>query len=146
MDGTVRFIHIGAAHRRPLHAVDTAVAVAGMGLRGDRNFGSTRNITIVCDGELRLAAQELGIDAIAPGGTRRNITVTLDELPRRHGTRVHLGEVIVEIWRDATPCEVMDAEIGPGARQALEDRAGVSATVTRGGIIRVGDPVVIDPE
>lgn len=141
--GTVRAIHIGANHGDALSSVDSVVAVDGKGLEGDRNFGSIRNVTIVCDGELTLAAAELGREAIPDGATRRNLTVTLDELPREHGTPIRLGEVTVAVWRDASPCEVMETSVGPGAREALRGRAGISATVTEGGTIRVGDPVVV---
>ena len=143
MDGTVRHIHIGSAHGATLESVDEVRAVAGQGLEGDRNFGSIRNVTIVADGELEKAAAELGFDEIAPGATRRNITVSLDELPRTHGTEIQLGEVTVEVWRDCAPCEVMEMSVGPGARGALHGRAGISATVKQGGTIRVGDPVSI---
>lgn len=143
MQGTVRHIHIGPSHGGPLQSVDEVQAVADQGLEGDRNYGSLRNVTIVCDGELDAAAAELGIPEIPPGSTRRNITVSIDELPRNHGTEIQLGEVIVAVWRDSTPCEVMNESVGSGAREALRGRAGVSATVRRGGTIRVGDPIVV---
>jgi MOSC domain-containing protein YiiM len=144
MSGSVRTIHVGATHGAELQSVESVVAVAGMGLVGDRNYGTVRNVTIVCDGELSAAAVDLGVNAVPPGATRRNVTVTLDALPRRHGTKIQLGDVQVEVWRDASPCEVMEESVGPGAREALRGRAGISATVTEGGTIRVGDPVVIE--
>lgn len=143
MTGTVRSIHTGPTHGAELDSLDSVVAVVGKGLEGDRNFGSIRNVTIVCDGELDAAAADLGIEAIPPGATRRNITVSLDALPRQHGTPIRLGEVVVEVRRDASPCELMETSVGPGAQEALRNRAGVSATVTVGGTIRVGDPVVV---
>ena len=96
-------------------------------------------------GRLSKAAADLGEEAIAPGATRRNITVTLDELPRTHGTEIRLGEVLVEVWRDCAPCEYMEETVGQGARNALKGRSGISAKITKGGMIRIGDSVVVSP-
>ena len=146
MTGVVTHIHVGSQHGAEPQSLDEVRAVANQGLEGDRNFGSIRNVTIVCDGELAKAAADLGQDAIIPGSTRRNITVTLDELPRTHGTNIRLGEVVVEVWRDCAPCDYMESVVGAGARDALKGRAGISATVTQGGMIRVGDPVVVSSD
>ena len=122
---------------------DTIEAVAGDGLVGDRNYGKTRQTTIVCSGELAAAAAELGLPEIAPGSTRRNLTVDVPRLPRRFGTQLRIGDVLFEIRRDCSPCLAMNTEVAPGAEQALVGRGGVSAHVLEGGTIRVGDPVMI---
>lgn len=141
MEGTVTAIHISPGYGRPMQAVEQVEAVEGKGLRGDRYYGTRRQVTIVATGELSAAAADLGTDRIGEGATRRNITVELPSVPRAHGTRIEIGAVALEVWRDCTPCDVMEASVGPGARAALRDRAGVSATVVEGGVIRVGDPV-----
>lgn len=145
MAGTVSQIHIGSRHGAKPESLDEVRAVEDRGLEGDRYFGSILNVTIVCEGELSKAAADLGEEAIAPGATRRNITVTLDELPRTHGTEIQLGEVVVEVWRDCAPCEYMEETVGHGARHALKGRSGISAKITKGGMIRIGDPVVVGP-
>jgi MOSC domain-containing protein YiiM len=143
MTGTVTHIHIAKRHGAKPVAVDEVRAVAGEGLEGDRYFGTVRNVTIVCDGELVDAAADLGLDEIVPGSTRRNITVSLDALPRNHGTEISLGEAAVTVWRDCAPCETLESSVGPGAKDALVGRAGISAVVTTGGLIRVGDRVEV---
>jgi MOSC domain-containing protein YiiM len=141
MHGTVIGIHIAPGYGRPVEPVPEVEAVAGKGLRGDRYFGTRRQVTLVATGELHAAAAELGAGRIEHGATRRNITIDLPSLPRAHGTRIEIGETVLEVWRDCAPCEVMESAVGPGARVALRDRAGVSATVVEGGVIRIGDPV-----
>ena len=141
MQGTVTAIHIASEYGKPVEAISEVEAVVGKGLAGDRYYGSRRQVTLVASGELDDAAEELGAARIHDGATRRNITVDLPSLPRKHGTRIEIGEVALEVWRDCAPCEVMETSVGPGARAALGDRAGVSATVVEGGIIRVGDVV-----
>lgn len=141
MQGTVTAIHIASEYGKPVEAVPEIEAVAGKGLVGDRYFGTRRQVTLVATGELDAAAEELGAARIDDGATRRNITVDLSSLPRTHGARIEIGDAALEVWRDCAPCEVMETAVGPGARLALRDRAGVSASVVVGGLIRVGDAV-----
>ena len=75
--------------------------------------------------------------------TRRNIVVDLDRLPRTHGTRFRIGETELEVWRDCAPCNLMNEFFGDGAREALQQRCGISAAVVTGGVIRVGDSVQV---
>jgi len=127
-------------HGAELKTQDEIRLVEGVGIEGDRHAGKLRQVTLICTGELSKAAAEHGahIDAVR---TRRNIVVDLDELPRTHGTVLTIGETELTVWRDCAPCSLMDDFFGDGARRALQQRAGVSATVTRGGIVRLGDMI-----
>lgn len=127
-----------------MEELESVEVVDGMGLEGDRNFGTVRQVTVVAAGELDRAAGDLG-QRIPPGATRRNLTVDLPSLPRDTGARITVGEVVLEVRRDCSPCEVMEESVGAGGRAALQGRAGVSATVVTGGRIRAGDPVRVDP-
>lgn len=141
MDGTVTAIHIAPRYGEPVEPVTEIEAVAGKGLVGDRYYGTRRQVTLVAAGELGAAAEDLRLERIAHGSTRRNITVDVPSLPREHGARIEIGEAVLEVWRDCAPCEVMETTVAPGARAALKGRAGVSATVVDGGFIRMGDTV-----
>jgi MOSC domain-containing protein YiiM len=142
-DGTVTHLCIAPDYGTPVQSVESVVAVEGQGLDGDRYFGTTRQVTIVCEGELDEAAADLGMESVPPGATRRNITVSVPSLPRNHGAVITVGDVELKVWRDCAPCEVMETAVGQGAQKALRARAGVAATVARGGIIKIGDPVSI---
>lgn len=124
-----------------LIAHDEIRLVEGVGIEGDRHAGKLRQVTVVCTGELARAANEHGVDAIDGVATRRNIVVDLDELSRTHGAVFTIGEAELTVWRDCAPCNLMDELFGAGARQALGKRAGISAAVTRGGIVRIGDEI-----
>ncbi len=114
MDGTVTHLCIAPGYKQAVVSVDAVEAVEGSGLRGDRYFGTTRQVTVVCTGELDEAAAVLGMDSIPAGSTRRNITVSLPSLPREHGTRIRVGEVELAVWRDCAPCEQMETAVGRG--------------------------------
>lgn len=113
------------------------------GIEGDRHCGQRRAVTIVCTGELATAAAQHGVETIDAVATRRNIVVDLPRLPRKHGTRITIGDCELEVWRDCAPCNMMDEAFGEGARAALVQRCGISATVVTGGVITIGDTISI---
>ena len=120
-------------------------AETGLGLVGDRYHGSSdRHVSIQSASQLAEAAQILG-RPIDPGGTRRNITASAGEIPYERGRRIVVGTVVLEVFRMAAPCRLLDDEIGPGAAKALRRRAGSLCRIISGGAIRVGDPVDLDP-
>lgn len=125
-----------------MEARDEVALDVERGILGDRYEGTAKpaQVTIVCRRELDQAAEELGRE-IPPGATRRNITIDGFTLEERVGQELALGEAVVRITRTAPPCENMDASIAPGAWEALKQRAGVRATVVKGGLVRKGDPV-----
>ncbi len=135
-------IHVAPRKRDPVEPVAEAEAVAGEGLVGDRKFGlgRDRSITVVAEEELAKAGAELGRE-IVPGSTRRNVTVRGVELTRELGARYRLGAVEIEVIQDCAPCEYMEESVGPGARAALQGRAGIRGRIVTGGTLRVGDPV-----
>jgi MOSC domain-containing protein YiiM len=83
---------------------------------------------------------------LQPGMLRENMTLTglvLDDLAE--GTRLEMGEAILEIAGDCEPCGQMEA-LRPGLREAIRGRRGKLARVVRSGAVRVGDAVhAVDP-
>ena len=140
--GTVVSIHVAKATKLPMRAVAAVVAEAGAGLVGDRYHGSKhRHVTVQSAASLDDASRDLGAP-IDPGATRRNVTVSGGPVPGRPGTRVRMGEALLEVVRPAAPCRLMDDLIAPGAMKALHARGGTVFRILEGGVIRVGDPVV----
>lgn len=140
----VASIHIAPGRRVPTRSVDAVDAEAGKGLVGDRYHGSRhRQVTIQSAAALADAARQLGHD-VAPGATRRNITVDSGDVPTAPGTRVRVGEVELEVVRVAAPCRLLDDWIGPGAMAAMHGRGGSALRVLTSGTIRVGDAVLIE--
>jgi MOSC domain-containing protein YiiM len=58
---------------------------------------------------------------------------------------LRVGEVLLAVTSRCDPCVKMNGKIGAGAQAALTDRGGVCARVLAGGILRVGDPVAVEP-
>ena len=134
---TVVAIHLGDAELQP---VESAVAVAGKGLEGDRYFfveGAKpgRALTLVEERHV----EDVGL---APGATRRQVTVRGVELNALVGKRFRVGAVECYGVELCEPCKHLESLTRPGIIKDLVHRAGLNADILTDGTITVGDPVV----
>jgi MOSC domain-containing protein YiiM len=137
---TVEAIHLGAPRIPELWTVESVQAVAGKGLEGDRHFqpggaAPGRALTLV-------AAEEVEEAGLAPGETRRQLTVRGVDVNGLVGKRFRVGEVECLGVELCEPCRHLEKMTRPGIIKALAHRAGIDADILVGGVIRVGDPVV----
>lgn len=143
--GPVVAIYISPASRMPMRSRPNVEVRTGGGLAGDRYENSRhRHVSLFSTGELADASERFGTP-IDPALTRRNVLVDAGLLPRTPGTKLQLGEVALEIVRDAAPCKMLDMEIGDGAKTAMRRRAGVICRVLGGGPVQLGDRLVAPP-
>ena len=136
----VEAIHIGAPLVPELWTVDSVTAVAGKGLEGDRHFHedgapSGQALTLV-------AAEEVEAVGLAPGATRRQLTVRNVDVNSLVGKRFRVGEVECFGVELCEPCSHLESMTRPGIIKDLAHRAGINADILSGGVIQVGDDVV----
>jgi MOSC domain-containing protein YiiM len=136
----VEAIHFGAEGVRELWPVESASAVAGKGLVGDRHYASDGArpggaITLV-------DAAEVERVGLAAGETRRQVTTRDVDLPSLVGKRFRVGEVECYGVELCEPCTHLEAMTRPGIIRDLVHRAGINADILTDGVIRVGDEVV----
>ena len=135
VEARVSHLFIKPAHGAPMEPRAAVRAVSGHGLDGDAAFGTSRRQVLLLDD------QTLTEFDLTPGLIRENITVSgmrLNGIAR--GAQLHIGEVILEITGDCTPCDFLD-QLRPGLRQAIAGRRGVLARVARGGDLALGEVV-----
>lgn len=121
---------------------DEIALVANYGIEGDLNGGGRNR-------HLNIMTREV-MDSLAtegyktrPGEMGEQITVTgLNLIDLGEGTRVRLGDAVIEVVKPRTGCDRFEAIQGLSRVQA-KDRLGVMARVISGGTIRVGDPVAL---
>jgi MOSC domain-containing protein YiiM len=138
---TVEAIHLGAPRVAKLWAVESVRAVAGKGLEGDRHFHEEgappgQALTLV-EAEV---VEEVGL---APGETRRQLTVRGMKLNDLVGKRFRVGEVECFGVELCEPCSHLEEMTRPGMIKALVHRAGINADIVSGGTIRLGDSVTV---
>jgi MOSC domain-containing protein YiiM len=141
--------------------------LAGLGVEDDAHLGVTvqhrsrvardpsqpnlRQVHLV-HAELHDELRVAGFD-VAPGEMGENLTTRgVDLLGLPAGTRLGLGEAVVEVTGLRNPCGQLEG-VAPGLMAAVLDRdpsggvvrkAGVMGVVVLGGEVRPGDPVAIE--
>jgi MOSC domain-containing protein YiiM len=125
--------------------LDRFAAGAGQGLVGDHYKAARdgpRQITLIQREHLDAIASFLGVERVDPGALRRNVVVEGVNLLALKDRRIGFGEAELEYTGECDPCGRMEETLGPGGYNAVRRHGGITARVTKGGIVRVGDAVV----
>jgi MOSC domain-containing protein YiiM len=145
--GRLVWIGLRPGHREPLRSVQEAEIVYGGGLLGDHYPGKgdgKRAVTLIQAEHLPAVAAILGLGSIDPLQTRRNLVVSGLNLLALKGRTFAIGEARLEMTGDCAPCSRMNENLAPGGFQAMRGHGGITARVLRGGVIRVGDAVIVE--
>jgi len=157
--GRVEAIFLRPGRDRAAVAVPSARALVGRGLEGDRSAakppsragGGKRQVTLIQAEHLPLIGlwTEREID---PADLRRNLVVSGINLLAQHGLfadqplQVRIGpDVLIVVTGPCDPCSKMEALLGEGGYNAMRGHGGTTARVIRGGLLSVGDAVVVEP-
>jgi hypothetical protein len=142
--GVVEALLVAPDAESPMERVESAAAVAGHGLDGDRyrdgrgtfsGRGVGYELTLV-------AAEELDDLGIAWELSRRNVVTRGIDLNALVGRRFRIGEVECVARRLAEPCAHLERVSGAGLLRPLVHRAGIRADILGGGTVAVGDPIL----
>lgn len=134
----------------PLRRVTSVEAVAGRGLVGDRYFAREDavdpddNITLIEAEAIEAVAAEHGI-ALSVEQLRRNVVTRGVALNDLVGATFKLGPVTVKALELCEPCKHLESLTQDGVLEAFVHRGGLRGVVVEGGVISVGDGVVVTP-
>jgi len=147
-------VYLAGAGGVAMRPVQSAVAVAGQGLVGDRYQTGTGqwcydrrlydDVTLIAAEALDAAGAEHGVHLHA-GAARRNLETRGVDLLALVGRHFRIGEVVLHGNRACEPCRYLDRVTGQPAKAALSGRGGLRATVITGGLLGVGDLVLARP-
>lgn len=136
--GTVVSLQLCVKHKAPMKKVSAVRALANRGLEGDRHAmpDSKR--------QALLLEQETCIEYDFPiGAIRENITTRgIDLMALPQGTRLQVGEAILELTGECEPCSMVN-DVRDGLREELAHKRGMLARVIQGGEIQVGSKIVV---
>ncbi len=145
-NGKLEWIGLRPARREPMQVVERALAIEGLGLKGDRRCeaspGSARQITLISKEHIEVIAQLLKREEIDPALLRRNLVVSGINLNALRHQRFRIGEAEFEATALCHPCVRMDHALGKGGCAAMLGHGGLCAKILVGGNIKVGDELV----
>jgi MOSC domain-containing protein YiiM len=120
-------------------------AIEDRGLEDDRynNKGGSRQVTLIQQEHLHAVASFLGKEKIDFTLTRRNIVVKGINLLSLKEKSFQIGDAVFQYSGECHPCSRMERNLGLGGYNAMRGHGGVTAKVLQGGIINVGDRVVV---
>lgn len=136
--GRVVALFLSPRHGGRMQACDNVRAREDHGLEGDAHArtGGSRQV-------LLLEAETLAEFGVAPGELKENITTAGISLAGlRPGSRLELGEAVLEITMECAPCTFVDA-VQPSLQEKIRGRRGLLARVIAAGRVRVGDAIEI---
>ncbi len=147
--GTVESIHIAAAAREPMRAVQQAEAIPGVGLEGDRYANRQGTffkpepdfeLTLIEAEAIEALGREYGVE-LAPGEARRNVVTRGVPLNHLVGREFRIGAVKIRGIRLCEPCDHLQRLTGHPVIKGLRHRGGLRAQILSQGAIRVADLV-----
>lgn len=149
--GKVQSIHISAAARAPMHALNHVLATPGVGLDGDRyalrqgTFFKPEpdfELTLIEAEALDALKRDYGLD-LAPGDARRNLVTSEVALNHLVGREFRIGEIKIRGIRLCEPCSHLQAIVGLPVIKGLRHRGGLRAQILTQGTIGVNDNVLV---
>jgi MOSC domain-containing protein YiiM len=133
-----------------MRACETALAITDRGLAADRyaeGCGFWRltdgcQVTLV-HGEHLIRAERRSGRVLSAGQHRRNLVITGLDGVELKGRSLRIGEAIFGWHRLRPPCGYLDRVAGNGTAKALGRGGGHCLRVLQGGLIAIGDRVLL---
>lgn len=145
LPGYVTWIGTRPARKAALVERLDVLLKARCGLEGDHyetHHDGRRQATLIAIEDMVAIAAFLHLDEIAPGRFRRNMVTQGINLLALKGRKFRLGEAVLEGTGECAPCSRMEADLGPGAFNAMRGRGGITARILEGGCVRLDDAIV----
>ncbi len=134
-------VEINIGPSEALGPVESVSALAGKGLKGDRQFfeaGAQRGEALTL-----IEAEALEDVGLTGAQSRRQVVVRGVRLNDLVGKRFLVGDVECAGVRLCEPCTHLQSLTRPGIIKDLIHRGGLNADILTDGTISVGDPVIV---
>ena len=138
-DGRMRVEQINIGTSDAIAPVDSVIAVAGKGLKGDRHFyddGAEPGEALTL-----IEAEVLADVGLTGAQSRRQVVVRGVRVNDLVGRRFWIGDVECVGVKLCEPCAHLQSLTRPGIIKVMIHRAGLNADILTDGTIGVGDPV-----
>jgi len=138
-------IHIVRKRNEAAESCDHVTVRSNFGIEGDYRSDKFQigQITLIEAEAIDTMTLKLGYD-IPVGASRRQITVKGIELNELVGQNLRIGQILVRIEEKCNPCKNMETKIGPGAKDAMNDKGGIRCRIIKGGELYVNDKITVE--
>lgn len=147
--GRLEWIGVSPAPRSEMLPLTRARLLAGHGVEGDhhaRKAGGSRQVTLLQYEHLDVLARLLHREQVFPADLRRNLVVSGINLLALKNRRFRIGDCELFGTGPCEPCSRMEETFGPGGWNAVRGHGGITARVEVGGLIQLGDAVLVVAE
>jgi MOSC domain len=148
--GTIEAIFVAAEAGAPAEALQSARALAGHGLEGDRHVAGTGTFPSGLPGSALTLIEAEVCDSFHPplhaSEHRRNVVTRGIDLNALVGHEFLLGVVRCRGMRLCEPCTVVERYATRPLLRPLVHRGGLRADIVEDGVLNVGDAVRAAPE
>ena len=143
--GSVSWIGIRPEKRGAITAIPSVNISLESALEGDHYAKARGNRQVTLIQKEHVDGVSLILNTtVDPSLLRRNIVISGINLLALHDVQFKIGQdVILEGTGYCHPCSRMEENLGPGGYNAMRGHGGITARVVNGGIIEVGDEVVM---
>lgn len=139
--GIVERIAYRPDHGKEMVEVMEQRVITARGLADDRRAKGRRGITFLSVEKWLDVVRTLDVD-LDWTARRANLLISGIDLQATIGQILKVGDVLVRVWDETRPCQLME-DTQPGLKKALaiDTRGGVHGEVLYPGVIRIGDPI-----
>ncbi len=138
-------IHFVRKRNNVAESCDHVTVRSNFGIEGDYRSDKFQigQITLIEAEAIDTMARKLGYD-IPIGASRRQITVKGIELNELIGQNLRIGHILVRVEDKCNPCKNLETRIGPGVKDAMNDKGVIRCRIIKGGVIYVGDKITVE--
>jgi len=138
-------IHVVRKRNDAAKPCDRATVRSNFGIVGDYRSDKFQigQITLIEAEAVDALSCKLGYE-IPAGASRRQIMVKGIELNELIGQNLRIGQILARVEEKCKPCKNMETKIGPGARDAMNDKGGIRCRIIKGGELHIGDKVTAE--
>ncbi|MCR4289777.1 MAG: MOSC domain-containing protein [Candidatus Scalindua sp.] len=138
-------IHVVRERNTAAESCNQVTVRSNFGIVGDYRSGKFQigQITLIETETIDVVSRELGYE-IPAGSSRRQIMVKGIKLNELIDRNLRMGQILVRVEDRCNPCKKMETKIGPGAKDAMNDKGGIRCRIIEGGDLHVGDKITVE--
>ncbi|KHE91359.1 MAG: MOSC domain-containing protein [Candidatus Scalindua rubra] len=138
-------IHVVRKRNAAAESCNHVTVRSNFGIVGDYRSEKFQigQITLIEAETIDVMSRKLGYE-IPAGSSRRQVMVKGIKLNELIGRNLRMGQILVRVEDRCNPCKKMETKIGPGARDAMNDKGGIRCRIIEGGDLHVSDKITVE--